>query len=140
MDRAELRQLAEDRVLDAEALLNAGRWSAAYYLAGYAIECGLKACVLAFVENHPGIVLEDRRLSDKCFSHDIEGLVKVAGLEAGRDAGIAANPVWGISWQVIKSWNEKSRYQQKSEAQARTLFGAITDPINGVLPWIRVRW
>jgi len=49
LNRPQLHQLAEDRVLDAKALLDAGRWSGAYYLAGYAIECGLKACVLAYV-------------------------------------------------------------------------------------------
>jgi hypothetical protein len=37
LNRAELRQLAEDRVLDARALLKEGRWSGAYYLAGYAV-------------------------------------------------------------------------------------------------------
>ncbi len=30
MNRAELRRLAEDRVLDAEALLKENRWSGAY--------------------------------------------------------------------------------------------------------------
>ena len=43
MNRRDLQQLADDRVLDAEALLNAGRWAAAYYLSGYAVECALKA-------------------------------------------------------------------------------------------------
>ena len=44
MDRSDLQVLAEARVVDAEALLEAGRWAAAYYLLGYAVECGLKAC------------------------------------------------------------------------------------------------
>jgi HEPN domain-containing protein len=41
----ELRQLAEERLLDAAALLAARRWAGAYYLAGHAVECGLKACI-----------------------------------------------------------------------------------------------
>lgn len=45
MNRTQLQILAEERARDAEALLNAGRWSGAFYLAGYAIECGLKACI-----------------------------------------------------------------------------------------------
>ena len=28
-----------------KVLLDAGRYPAAYYLVGYAVECGLKACV-----------------------------------------------------------------------------------------------
>jgi len=38
---SDLKILAETRVADAMALLQAGRWAAAYYLLGYAIECGL---------------------------------------------------------------------------------------------------
>jgi HEPN domain-containing protein len=44
MNRRDLQLLSEARVDDAESLLEAGRWSAAYYLLGYAVECGLKAC------------------------------------------------------------------------------------------------
>jgi hypothetical protein len=42
VNKDELRQLAQDRILDAKALLAARRWSGAYYLAGYAVECALK--------------------------------------------------------------------------------------------------
>jgi len=44
--KAEWQRIAEERVHDSAALLSTRRWSAAYYLAGYAVECGLKACVL----------------------------------------------------------------------------------------------
>ncbi len=43
MDREQLEQLAELRLEDAEALIASGRWAAAYYLLGYAVECALKA-------------------------------------------------------------------------------------------------
>lgn len=45
MDRSELQRLAQERLADSEALFAAGRFSGAYYLAGYVIECALKACV-----------------------------------------------------------------------------------------------
>jgi len=45
VNRTQLQQLAEERVRDAEALLKAGQWSGAYYLAGFAVEFGLKACI-----------------------------------------------------------------------------------------------
>jgi HEPN domain-containing protein len=45
MNRTDLQILAEDRLKDAEVLLAKGRFAAAYYLAGYAVECGLKACI-----------------------------------------------------------------------------------------------
>jgi HEPN domain-containing protein len=83
LNRAELRRLAEDRVLDAEALLKESRWSGAYYLAGYAVECGLKACVLAFVER-TGVIFQDKKFLDKCWTHDLESLIKAADLEVTR--------------------------------------------------------
>jgi hypothetical protein len=45
MNRFDLQKMAEERVADAAALLDAGRFQAAYYLCGYAIECALKACI-----------------------------------------------------------------------------------------------
>src|SRR5204863_304605 len=45
VNRTEFQQLAEVRIKEAEALLAAGLWDGAYYLAGYAVECGLNACI-----------------------------------------------------------------------------------------------
>ncbi|MFO0960409.1 MAG: hypothetical protein U0800_23735 [Isosphaeraceae bacterium] len=139
MNRSRLRMLAEGRVLEAQALLDAGFWAGAYYLAGYAVECGLKACVLAYIED-TGVIFQDRRFSDKCWTHDVEELVKLAGLERDRGLDISANPVLGVNWMVVKDWDEGSRYSQWTELQARKLFEAITSPTDGVLPWIRARW
>ncbi len=139
MNRAELQQLAEDRVLDAAALLAAGRWSGAYYLAGYAVECGLKACVLVRVEQ-TGIIFLDRKYSEKCWTHDLDALVTLADLEAERGTAIAANPVLAKSWVTLEGWTEASRYHQKTEPEARELFYAVNHTTNGVLPWIRSRW
>ena len=50
MNRTNLQRLAEERARDAELLLEGGQWSGAFYLAGYAVECGLKSCVLARIE------------------------------------------------------------------------------------------
>ena len=45
----------------------------------------------------------------------------------------AARPALGLNWQLVKDWNEKARYQQKTEAQARELYRAVTDIADGVL-------
>ncbi len=39
--------MAQERILDAEALINGDRWAYAFYVAGYAVECALKSCILA---------------------------------------------------------------------------------------------
>ncbi|MBI3467426.1 MAG: hypothetical protein HY000_30830 [Planctomycetes bacterium] len=139
MNRADFRQLAEDRVLDADALLAAGRWSGAYYLAGYAVECGLKACILGYIESS-GIIFEDKKFAERCWTHDIEQLFVSANLKVARDLAVAANPHFGNNWIVVKAWNESDRYYQKTEAEARSLFAAVTDQVNGMLPWIKVYW
>jgi HEPN domain-containing protein len=40
---AELKKLARIRLADANALYEARRYAGAYYMAGYAIECAIKA-------------------------------------------------------------------------------------------------
>jgi hypothetical protein len=139
VNRQEARQLADEWVADAKILLDAGRWHAAYYLAGYAVECGLKACVLAYVER-TGIIFQDKRFAERCYTHDLAALVKAADLEMVFGLDIAANPALGANWRTAERWNVDRRYQTTSEADARGLYQAVTPNANGVLPWIRVRW
>jgi hypothetical protein len=140
--RAEWQQLAEDRILDALAHLvpAVGRWSAAYYLVGYAVECGLKSCVLALVGAHPEVISEERRFSLDAWTHDIESLIVLARLEVDRDADSAANPALYTNWQRVAEWTEESRYLQKTRPEAERLFEAVTHPNDGVMRWIRLRW
>jgi hypothetical protein len=107
---------------------------------GYAVECGLKSCVLAFVESNADIVFRDRKYSDKCWTHDIGSLVALAGLEDARDADTQANPALGVNWGLVQAWSEKARYELKPEPDARKFYEAVTHNANGVLPWIRIRW
>ncbi len=140
--RAEWQQLAEDRILDAQAHLVAsvGRWSAAYYLVGYAVECGLKSCVLVRVAAHPELIYEYSRFSQDAWTHDIEKLVGAAGLKAERDADVSANPALFLNWQLAKAWDEQARYLQKTRREAERLFEAVTHSTDGVMQWIRRRW
>ena len=138
MNRLELRQLAEDRIADAAILLASGRWSGAFYLAGYAVECGLKACIarLTNQDDFP----RDRKFVEECYTHNLEKLLKAAGLKPALDADTAANAAFSNNWGVAKDWDESSRYEQKTRADAQTLYDAITNDPDGVLPWIRLRW
>jgi HEPN domain-containing protein len=138
--RLQWQQLAERWLEDAKALLAARRWSAAYYLAGYAVECGLKACVLARVAVEPEVIFGDRRFSEKCWTHGVLELVKLADLEGVRITDMAANPVLEKNWLVVEDWSENARYQAASYQMARKLYKAITDNRNGVMGWIRAHW
>lgn len=139
MNRADFQQLAGVRVTEAAALLAAGCWDGAYYLAGYALECGLKACVMAYVER-TGIIFKDKKFSEKCWTHDVEFLIDLAGLKGHLDTRRKADPTFEVNWTAAKKWNESQRYERKTETEARVLYDAITDPAHGVLPWIKTYW
>jgi hypothetical protein len=139
LNRTELRQLVDDRLLDARSLLDASRWSGAYYLAGYAMECGLKACVLAFVER-TGQIFHDKRFSERCFTHKLIDLIDVAGLKEEHEDLLKTNKTFAFFWGDAKDWTEAARYQQKTEKEATDLYEAITNDPDGVLRWIRTNW
>jgi HEPN domain-containing protein len=140
VNRAQLRQLAEDRIRDAEFLLTGGRWGGAYYLADYAVECGLKARIMAHVEA-VGAIFQDKKFSEKCWTHDLKELLKLANLEPTLDADAAANAALFANWTLAKDWKETSRYEQKTQAEAQAMYDAVANDPDGVLPWmIRIRW
>ncbi len=142
MTRADWQQIAEERLLAAEALLAAQRWASAYYLAGYAVESGLKSCILVRITANPEVLFQEggNKFSADCWTHDIEKLVKVAGVESVRNTDIAADAILGNNWQIVAIWNEKSRYQMKTQAEAEEIYNAIADNARGVMQWIRGRW
>jgi len=140
--RAEWQRLAEDRILDAKAHLDptVARWSAAYYLVGYAVECGLKSCVVARITAHPEVIYQEKRFSQDAWTHDLEDLLVVAAIKADLYADAASNAALDINWQHVKNWTEQARYLQKNQAEAERLFEAVTHPTDGVMQWIRLRW
>lgn len=143
MSRAELQANADARLGDAQTLLDAGRWSGAYYLAGYAVELALKSCVLAHIEK-TGVIFKNKdyanSLGNKIWVHDLAKLADAANLTDSFDAESKANHDFGSSWAVVKKWDETTRYNPKSEEEAKELLEAITHDVNGVLPWLRTRW
>ena len=142
MSRAELQRFAEARIRDAKALLKARRWQGTYYLSGYAVECGLKSCILAHIET-TGIIFKDKGYLQnllKCWTHDLEELLRQAGLKDQRDADNRANANLAANWNVVTLWKETSRYEQKTQVQAQDLYDAITHKVDGVLGWIRRHW
>jgi len=140
VNRIEWQQLAERWLVDAKGLLDDRRWSAAYYLAGYAVECGLKACVLVRLAATPEVIFDNKRFSELCWTHNLSELVKQAGLEPALAADTRANSALRDHWLIVKDWSEYSRYQTTSHRKAKRLYSAIEDKPNGVMPWIRGRW
>jgi len=139
LNRSDLQQLADVRIEEAIALLSlpVPKPDGAYYLAGYSVECALKSCIAKMVSQHDW---PEKEFVNDCHTHDILKLVRLAGLRPTLDVDVAANPALGQNWDVVKDWSERTRYQRHSQARAQKVIDAITDPANGVLPWIKARW
>lgn len=131
----ELKALAE--VADADAALGCGRASAAYYLAGYAVECGLKAIIaLSFRAS----VIPDRRFVESVYTHDLNRLVAVAGLAAEVKERARVSDEFRLNWALAAAWSEASRYEVIDSFRATSLVQAIGHPTAGVLPWLKAHW
>jgi hypothetical protein len=142
MDRQHLQKLARMRLQDAKSLLGRKRWSAAYYLSGYVVECSLKACLLKHLGESSSLFGDPgylKRLSG-CWTHDLVLLVDLAGLPADFGSARGANPVLGNYWGIVKDWKETSRYEEKMEIQATEMFTAVSQKPDGVFLWIQSRW
>jgi HEPN domain-containing protein len=137
MNRKSFQEISKIRAREALELLDAGHYPGAYYLVGYAVECALKACVSKQVKRYD---FPDKRLATEAFTHDLEKLVRVAGLAPKFEQDRQANSDLELNWAVVKDWSESSRYELGiTEAQARDLYSACTGR-NGVLEWISKRW
>jgi hypothetical protein len=143
VNQAELQTMAEERLKDAKALLDGGRWEFAFYTAGYAVECALKSCILARMI-HTALVFKEKWEAKVCLTHEYDKLVDLAGLKdqlnADLQASAAAGKEFALNWGTANQWTVASRYESKTELEARQLFTAISDAPFGVLPWIQKYW
>jgi hypothetical protein len=143
VNRKQLQTVAKERLKDAKALLGRKRWAGAYYLSGYVIECGLKACLLRHLGESDVIFGDEKYLKRlaECWTHDLVKIVNLAGLDVAFGAARGANPALAGFWGVVKDWKETSRYEEaKPEADARMMFEAVSHKTDGVFKWIQLRW
>jgi hypothetical protein len=134
--RRDFRTLAELRAEEAGVLLRSRRQLGAYYLAGYAVECGLKACI---AKQRKKYQFPPKKSSvERMYSHNLDALLDVAGLDVQLQKEIAANPDFAANWKTVRNWTAESRYKT-SGLNGKELYNAVTRP-NGVLPWIKLRW
>ncbi len=136
MNRSDFQYLAVERLDDAKVLLDESRYSGAYYLSGYVVECALKACIAKLTKRHD---FPDRQ-AVRAYTHDLSQLFTIAGLETKRDAGFRRDRDFRLNWLVVKEWKEQSRYELPGKQQAENLYDAVADPEHGVLRWIKQRW
>ena len=133
MDRRDLQALAKIRLREAKALLSLGLNDGAYYLAGYAVECALKACIAKQTRRHE---FPDKVRVVASHTHDLRTLVKLAKLEDARLERVRTDNQFRYNWGIVEQWSEQSRYRRSEEASAQALLRAA----NGIVGWIRLHW
>jgi HEPN domain-containing protein len=107
MHRHTLQRLALLRIHEARLLMENGLYSGSYYLAGYAVECGIKAILSSsFREN----AIPNKDFVNKIHTHDFEKLLREAGLE-GNLRETLENRQFKANWEIVKNWKPDARYQ-----------------------------
>jgi HEPN domain-containing protein len=138
VNRAAWQRLALERLKDAKALLKLKRWAGAYYMAGYAVECGLKSCIIVYTMKTDAF--PDKRFSEQCWTHDLERLVALAGLAADLARDVVGDTDLLANWEIVRVWKESSRYVLTPKAKAKAMVEAVADSKHGMLSWIKQRW
>ena len=136
MNRDDFQKFSELRLREAEKLLEAEMFSGAYYLAGYAVECALKACIAKNTKQYDFPPKDVRNI----YTHDIDTLIRSARLEQTIKDDNNQNRALSAFWAIVKEWNEESRYKEIDKAKAEDLISAINDKSNGVLSWLKQHW
>jgi hypothetical protein len=109
--RADLQRLADEKLSDAEILFNAKSWSNAYYLAGYAVELAIKACI---AKSFKADTAPDKDLVMKTYSHEFPKLIGTAGLTAELQKQVEASQEFGTAWGVVNEWSPDDRYRSRA--------------------------
>jgi len=109
----------------------------AYYLAGYAVECALKACIAKETQRYE---FPEKRRVNASHTHDLGELVKVAELQDELQAAAKADPLFRKYWNDVREWSELSRYVEHSQESARDLIEAVGDRRHGVIKWVKHYW
>jgi HEPN domain-containing protein len=137
MNRTDLQQLANLRFREARSLLDTGFSDGAYYMAGYSVECALKACIAKRTEKHD---FPDKKLVNESHTHSLIELLRLSELAPLMGEAIQTDGSIENRWIIVRGWSEASRYQRSNGAAAEALLQAIEDDSGGILPWIRLHW
>lgn len=136
-NRQIFRKLATIRLNEAKILLDNHKYSGAYYLCGYALECGLKACISKKIKRSQ---FPDLKFVSKSWVHDLNQLVNQAALSNDRENKMKSDKQFKINWGIVKDWDESSRYETINKREATDFYNAVADPSSGVLQWIKLNW
>lgn len=110
-----LRELADERIAEAQLLLAHKRWTGAAYLVGYGVELHLKAVIA--VRRWAG-VWPLPAIAQEYMHHNLEILLDQAGLRITMRQAAKNNSDLGINWQAVRGWGPHRRYSRLHRRRA----------------------
>ena len=134
--KRDLEALSDVRLQEAVRLYKARKYSGAYYLAGYAVECALKAC-LAKKARRYAFPPKPKIVRDHYYTHDLQKIAGESGLLPELER---RHPKLATYWATVKDWTGESRYDSRAGKRAKDILIAIEDPADGVLQCIKRHW
>lgn len=123
-----LNQIANQKIKEAELLQTNGHFAGAYFLAGFAIECLLKAVISKSFQAN---TIPDKRLVNDIYSHGLDKLLQLASIKLERK-----NTVLSANWAEVSKWDSLARYQMVTQIDCNNLMQAILDKPDGVWQWL----
>lgn len=137
LTRDDFKQLAKIRLKEAKVLLDKENYDGAYYLLGYTIECGLKACIAKQTNKYD---FPDKKVVNDSYCHDLKQLLGLTEFALPINDERKRNKDLEVNWSIVIAWDESSRYHTHSKVDTEGLYSAITNTRNGVLRWIKKYW
>ena len=139
MNRSDFHKLTEIRMKEAKVLLDNKCYEGAYYLAGYAVECALKACIAKNTQLHD---FPPRwQMVRDYYQHGIQSLANLAQLQLALKNQKQSVVQFSLNWDLVCKWSSDKRYETQIDSKtARNLYRAIANSRNGVLVWLKKYW
>ena len=137
LTKSNLERLAQVRLDDGILLLQNNRSSSAYYIAGYAVELALKACISKLIQPN---TIPGKTFINAIYTHKLDSLIAIAGLRPSFDADVRTDAQFAAYWAIANNWSEESRYEFWDPVSAATLLQAISDQHHGVFRWVKQHW
>jgi hypothetical protein len=106
-------------------------------LAGYAIECALKAKIASEFRAE---AIPRLALVRDVHTHDLARLLSLAGLKDELEADMETNANLKECWTIVTGWSEHARYGISTDQAAGAMVDAVEADGEGLLPWLRNRW
>ena len=99
LNRQSFQQLAATRLEDAKILIANERFAGAFYLAGYVVECGLKACICRLTREHD---FPDKKRASDSHSHSLVKLFDIAQVPEDKlDADPELQRNWALAYNKL---------------------------------------